>query len=107
MNDLTKVTRVTIVGPEGVEFEKRGIYNGGCFLSIQDGGKTLKIFPSRNIEPPKESNPLRDRLEGALQLVKTAALVVLNDSAAKRFVHVVNLGAAAYEQERLVSPAWF
>lgn len=40
-----EVTRVTVVSDKGVEFEKYDLYLAGVELNLQDGGKTLKIFP--------------------------------------------------------------
>lgn len=40
MVDLSKVTRLTIVGPSGRELEKYGNYE----FSLQDNNRTLKIF---------------------------------------------------------------
>lgn len=41
------VTRVTLVGPNGVEFEKYQMFadGQGALLQQQDNGRTLKIFP--------------------------------------------------------------
>ena len=44
------VTRVTVVGPDGVEFEKYNLFKGGVDLFIQDDGRTLKIFPKLEVE---------------------------------------------------------
>lgn len=44
------VTRVTVVGPDRVEFEKYGLYEGGVDVFLQDGGRTLKIFPKMKVE---------------------------------------------------------
>lgn len=43
--DLSKVTRVTVVTKQGVAFERYGAYDEGVWLSLQDDGRTLKIFP--------------------------------------------------------------
>lgn len=43
--DLRKITRVTVVSDNGREFEKFGLYESGVVLSIQDEGRTLKLFP--------------------------------------------------------------
>lgn len=43
--DLRKITRITVVTDEGREFEKYDAFENGIVLSIQDEGKTLKIFP--------------------------------------------------------------
>lgn len=44
--DLRKITRVTVVTNEGVVFERYEAYESGVILSIQDDGRTLKIFPA-------------------------------------------------------------
>lgn len=43
--DLRKITRITVVTDEGREFEKYNAFENGIVLSIQDDGRTLKIFP--------------------------------------------------------------
>jgi hypothetical protein len=40
-----KVTRVTVVGPEGAVFERYNLYPHGVELHLQDDGRTLKLFP--------------------------------------------------------------
>lgn len=44
--DLSKVTRITVVTEEGRVFEKYDAYTGGVYLSVQDEGRTLKILPA-------------------------------------------------------------
>lgn len=44
--DLSKVTRITVVTEDGRVFEKYDAYTGGVYLSVQDEGRTLKVFPS-------------------------------------------------------------
>lgn len=44
------VTRLTVVGPDGVAFEKYNLFEGGVDLFIQDDGRTLKIFPKLKLE---------------------------------------------------------
>lgn len=44
--DLSKVTRITVVTDEGRVFEKYDAYTGGVYLSVQDEGRTLKILPA-------------------------------------------------------------
>lgn len=39
------VDRVTVVGPDGIAFEKHGLFEHGAEIHLQDDGKTLKIFP--------------------------------------------------------------
>lgn len=46
--DLSKVTRITVVTDEGVVYEKYDAFEFGVILSIQDDGRTLKIFPQKN-----------------------------------------------------------
>ena len=42
---LPAVTRVTVVSDRGVEFEKYNLFEEGVEIHLQDGGRTLKIFP--------------------------------------------------------------
>ena len=44
------VTRVTVVGTDGVAYEKYDLFEGGVDLFIQDDGRTLKIFPKLKLE---------------------------------------------------------
>lgn len=44
------VTRVTVVGSDGVAFEKYNLFEGGVDLFIQDDGRTLKIFPKLKVD---------------------------------------------------------
>lgn len=44
------VTRVTVVVPDGVAFEKYNLFEGGVDLFLQDDGRTLKIFPKLKVE---------------------------------------------------------
>lgn len=44
------VTRVTIVGPDGIAFERFGLYPDGCEIHLQDNGRTLKVFPRQKLE---------------------------------------------------------
>ncbi len=53
--DLRKITRITVVTDEGREFEKYNAFENGIILSIQDGGKTLKIFPGQKREKPSNA----------------------------------------------------
>ena len=49
MIELDKVTRITIVSDKGREFEAYDLYDNGVELQLQDDGKTLKIFPRKEI----------------------------------------------------------
>lgn len=44
------VTRVTVVGQDGLVFEKYDLFKGGVDLFLQDEGRTLKIFPKLEVE---------------------------------------------------------
>lgn len=46
-NPLEKVTRVTVIGDNGVAFEQYGVYSDGAQMFLQDSGRTLKLFPKR------------------------------------------------------------
>lgn len=43
--EFSDVTRVTVVGPDGVAFEQYDLYKDGLELHLQDDGRTLKLFP--------------------------------------------------------------
>jgi len=44
--DLPELTRVAVVSEKDVEFQTHGgMYEHGAWVSIQDDGKTLKLFP--------------------------------------------------------------
>jgi hypothetical protein len=43
--EFHKVTRITVVGNDGIEYEKYDLFENGCEAHLQDGGRTLKIFP--------------------------------------------------------------
>ena len=45
--DLRKITRITVVTDNHGIFEKYDAYENGVILSIQDDGRTLKIFPKQ------------------------------------------------------------
>ena len=45
-----KVTRITLVSNNGVEFEKYNLYEHGVEIHLQDDGRTLKIFPRKESE---------------------------------------------------------
>lgn len=40
-----EVTRVTVIGHDGVAFERYNLYVDGAEVHIQDEGRTIKIFP--------------------------------------------------------------
>ena len=42
------MTGITVVSEQGVIFEGCGAFEGGVMLSLQDGGRTLKIFPKQS-----------------------------------------------------------
>lgn len=43
--EFSDVTRITVVLPEGLGFEKYDAYPNGVELHLQDDGRTLKLFP--------------------------------------------------------------
>lgn len=45
---LPEVTRITVVTDEGRAFERYDAFEGGVEVHLQDGGRTLKIFPKRD-----------------------------------------------------------
>lgn len=44
---LEHVSRVTLVTARGRAFERFDMYENGVELHLQDGGRTLKVFPKR------------------------------------------------------------
>lgn len=48
--EFPKVTRITVVGDEGLEYEEYDLYDDGAEIHLQDGGRTLKVFPRRKDE---------------------------------------------------------
>lgn len=44
--DLSRVTRVSVIGPDGTAYEDYSVLPGGAQIMIQDDGQTLKIFPA-------------------------------------------------------------
>lgn len=70
--DLTKVTRITVVQyPEGRVFERKNLYDNGVELSVQDDGRTLKIFP-RQKEGQIMLDETRDALIAQQQMMQTS-----------------------------------
>lgn len=55
--DFPNVTRVTVVGHDGISFERYNLYLNGAELHLQDDGKTLKLFPM--LEDENFQAPLR------------------------------------------------
>lgn len=45
IGELKDVTRITVVMPEGLVFEKYNAFPSGVVLHLQDDGHTLKVFP--------------------------------------------------------------
>lgn len=46
--DLSRVTRITVVGDNGIVFEDYALYEDGAELLLQDDGRTLKIVPQES-----------------------------------------------------------
>lgn len=44
---LSKVTRVTVVTEDGIQYENYNAYKDGCVVMLQDEGRTVKILPSQ------------------------------------------------------------
>ena len=56
--DLPELTRVAVISAKDVEFQTHGgMYEHGAWVSVQDDGKTLKLFPLRE---DGERVPVRD-----------------------------------------------
>lgn len=43
--EFPNVTRVTLVGKNGLAYEDYNLFKGGAEIHIQDDGRTLKVFP--------------------------------------------------------------
>jgi hypothetical protein len=61
-----EVTRVTVVGEQGIEFERYNLFTDGAEVHLQDAGRTLKVFP-RILTPEPVSAPEMEPIE-ALEL---------------------------------------
>lgn len=44
-----KVTRITVVGPNGIQFEQYDLFPDGAEVHLQDEGRTLKVFPRGDV----------------------------------------------------------
>lgn len=42
---LPDATRVTVVGNDGIEYERYDLFDNGCMVLVQDEGRTVKILP--------------------------------------------------------------
>lgn len=47
VNEFDKVTRVTLVFPDDMVWEKYGAFKNGVEIHLQDDGRTLKLFPRK------------------------------------------------------------
>ncbi len=45
---VPKLTRVTVIGPDGIVFEDYQVFADGAEVTIQDEGRTLKVWPRRD-----------------------------------------------------------
>lgn len=43
--EFPDVTRITVVGKNGLAYEDYTVLKGGCEIHLQDDGRTLKVFP--------------------------------------------------------------
>lgn len=48
---IPNATRITVIGESGVVYENYTEYENGCWVHIQDDGRTVKIFP-RQVKSP-------------------------------------------------------
>lgn len=57
--EFPQVTRITVVGKNGVALEHYTLFKGGAEAHLQDGGRTLKIFPLSDapVEGPSQTVP--------------------------------------------------
>lgn len=45
VDEFKDVTRITVVGKNGVALEDYNLFKNGCEIHLQDDGRTLKVFP--------------------------------------------------------------
>lgn len=43
------VTRITLVGKNGLVYEDYNLFKDGAEVHLQDGGRTLKVFPKSDL----------------------------------------------------------
>jgi hypothetical protein len=43
------VTRITLVGKNGLVYEDYNLFKDGAEVHLQDGGRTLKVFPRSDL----------------------------------------------------------
>jgi len=54
--EFEDVTRLTVVGPHGMAFERYDLFPNGVELHLQDDGRTLKLFPAASTPTPGAFN---------------------------------------------------
>lgn len=47
--EFPQVTRITVVGKNGIALEDYNLFKEGCEVHLQDGGRTLKVFPKSDM----------------------------------------------------------
>jgi hypothetical protein len=47
VGEFPDVTRITLVGKNGLVYEDYNLFKGGAEVHLQDDGRTLKVFPMR------------------------------------------------------------
>jgi hypothetical protein len=47
--EFPKVTRITVVTKNGLEHENYNAFFDGAEVHLQDGGRTLKVFPRSDL----------------------------------------------------------
>lgn len=45
-----KVTRITVVGADGIVYENYNLFPDGAEVHLQDEGRTLKVFPRGDMD---------------------------------------------------------
>jgi hypothetical protein len=57
--EFPQVTRITVVGKNGIALEDYNLFKHGAEVHLQDGGHTLKIFPLSDLptEGPCQTTP--------------------------------------------------
>lgn len=57
--EFLKVSRITVVGKNGLAYEDYNLFKGGAEIHLQDEGRTLKIFPLTDmpVAPGLQTSP--------------------------------------------------
>jgi hypothetical protein len=55
--EFPKVTRITVVTKNGLEHENYNAFFDGAEVHLQDGGRTLKVFPRSDLAVEGPADP--------------------------------------------------